>query len=107
MSGVNSVAWTWPADVLEFARAQGIESALGALRALAYRAFPGLLDLRVSVHRDNDPPFGQFLTCEVTVPSSDQDTYRAQAAAWYREYAQALPPEGRSLVTLFVVPVKA
>lgn len=107
MSSVNSVTWTWPADVLAFARQQGLEPSLGPLRAVAERAFPGLLDLQVRVDHDHDPPFGSYLAWEVTVPASDRDTYRAQTAAWYRDYAQVLPSERRHLVTLFVVPVKA
>jgi hypothetical protein len=107
MSSVNSVTWTWPADVLAFAREQGIESSLGPLRTVAQAAFPALLDMRVSLQRDRDAPFGQFLAWEVIVPASDKDTYLEQVAAWYRDYAHALPSESRHLVSLFVVPVKA
>jgi hypothetical protein len=106
MASVNSATWTWPAEVLEFARASGIEPCLSPLLEVTRRAFPGMKDLRVTRAKDHDPPFGSFLAWEVTIPEADADTYRAQTSTWYREYPDAVPSAKRHLVSLFVIPVK-
>jgi hypothetical protein len=104
MASVNSATWTWPADVLEFARENGIEPYLEPLREAARQVVPTMTDLRIYPSRDHDDPNDRFLIWEIMFPWADNGAYRERAREWYRECRRVLPADKRLLIVTFLVP---
>jgi hypothetical protein len=105
MASVNSATWTWPADVLEFAREKGIEPYLEPLREAARQAFPTMKELRVYPSQDLDDPNHRFLVWEIVISKADSETHLSQTRQWYRDSGQILPAGKRLLIVTFVIPV--
>lgn len=106
MASVNSVTWTWPTEVLELARKEGIEPYLEPLREAARQVFPAMKDLTIYPSKDVDDPNDHFLIWEITVPWMDNGAYRDQLHEWYRECRAVLPGDKRLLVVTFLIPVR-
>jgi len=106
MSTVNSVAWAWPAEVLELARKEGIEQYLEPLREAVHKVFPVVKGLRVVLSRDFDPPYGRFLTWEIDVPKTDVETYLALTDAWRQAERRIVPNAKGHLFFSSILPVK-
>lgn len=103
MASVNSVTWTWPADVLDFARENGIEQYLAPLREATYRVFPEATELHVSPARDYEDPTDRYLLWEIVTPWVDREAYRAQSRNWYQEAGKVIPNGKRLLVVTQIV----
>jgi hypothetical protein len=106
MASVNSATWTWPADVLEFARENGIEQYLGPLHEAARRVFPMMKELRVFPTRDPENAEARHLVWQVGVPAASKETYRHLSEAWGAEFIRLVPAVKAHLICSLIVPGK-
>lgn len=106
MEIVNGVTRAWPADVVRFARENGVEQYLDPVREMAREAFPGLKDIQVEVEREYDYPFETYLMWQITTPRLDREAYTAQTAVWYRRLREIVPSDKSSLFSKQVLSVR-
>jgi hypothetical protein len=88
-------AWTWPAEVLDFAARKGLNGYLDPLLEATHRLFPTAQRVDVLVERDPEIRDHSYIVFEVYVPKSDIPDYVQAHHSWTDEFRRICPgPEG-------------
>jgi hypothetical protein len=91
-------SWTWPPEVLDFARRQQVAAYLDPLLDAIRRLFPTAQSVRVFVEGDPDIRDDYHIVFEVAVPHHDIPDYVQARRRWTEELFRICP---RPLVCTF------